>query len=286
MLGNNRRIAILKKISELCKNKSHPFFTQANIRRRAHEKGWPENQMTKSTLSKYFADPEKSYENVPLLFYDVMLDMLNEEEISIPVSHEEDRLSADDFSIVLPMFMDIGPHDEKTARGSLPGDYWSYMPSIERPGAIIKALLRIREQRNGTLSAEELYYYRKPGFVDYVKQKSKGTIASKGDHCLMVLNDPSSKVPKVYILRTTAGTSNQCMKLSGGTMMVSSDTEAVKIMQRKIICIRAKEEVPNRKKHLIEECGMGIHTKDTDDEIIKGLFEVIKPNQQGLGFYI
>ena len=228
---------------------------------------------------------KKNYENVPLLFYDVMLDMLKEENISIPVSHEEDRLSADDFSSVLPMFMDIGPHDEKTARASLPGDYWSYMPSIERPGGIIKALLRIQEERNGTLSAEELYYYRKPGFVDYVKQKSKGTIASKGDHCLMILNDPSSKIPKVYLLRTAAGTS-KCMKLSGGTMMVSSDTDAVKIMQRKIICIRSKDKVPHDKQTLIEEYGMGIHTQDTDDEIIKGLFEAIKPNQQGLGFYI
>ena len=69
-------------------------------------------------------------------------------------------------------------------------------------------------------------------------------------------------------------------------MTVNPDTDAVKIMQRKITCIRSKGPIPTDKKVLIEEHGMGIHTKDTEDKIIQGLFETLTPKQQGQAFYI
>ena len=286
MLSNQRKISILDKAAELCKSKSYSGFTQANIMRRAQKAGWPENQTTKGTLSKYLNAPEASYNNVPPLFFDVILEMFKEENVSIPLSPEDERLCTTDFPHVLSMFMNIGDHDQRQARESLPGEYWAYMPSIEKKDSIIKFVLRIKETREGTLSAEELFYYPKEGFSDIVKQKSSGFIVGKTGHSMMVLNDPSSYLPKIYLLRNIMGPSNKCFSLSGGTMTVNPDTDAVKIMQRKITCIRSKEPIPTDKKVLIEEHGMGIHTKDTEDEIIQGLFETLTPKQQGQAFYI
>lgn len=286
MLSNQRKISILDKASELCKSKSHPNFTQANIMRRAQNEGWPENQTTKGTLSKYLNAPETSFNNVPSLFYDVILEMFKEENISIPLSPEDERLCATDFPHVLSMFMNIGKHDQRQARESLPGEYWAYMPSIEKKDCIIKFLLRIKETREGTLSAEELFYYPKEGFSDIVKQKSSGYIVGQTGHSMMILNDPSSYLPKVYLLRNIMGPNKKCFSLSGGTMTVNPDTDAVKIMHRKINCIRSKEPIPTDKKILIEKHGMGLHTRDTNDKIIKGMFETLTPNQQGQAFYI
>lgn len=286
MLSDNKKVYILEKASELCKSKSYPNFTQANIIRRAHKEGWPENQTTKSTLSKYLGSPETAYSNVPLIFYDVMLDMMKEDGETFSISKEQERLSTDDFPHILSMFMNIGDHDDKEARESLPGDYWAYMPSIEKPDCIVKFLLRIKETRDGTLSAEELFYYNKDGFSDVMKQKSSGYIVGKNGHSMMVLNDPSSHLPKLYLLRNIMGPNNKCFSFSGGTMTVNADSDAVKIMQRKIKCIRSKDPITTDKKALIEQYGMGLHTRETNDEIIKGMFETLTPNKQGQAFYI
>ncbi len=108
MLSNQRKISILDKAAELCKSKSYSDFTQANIMRRAQKAGWPENQTTKGTLSKYLNAPGTSYKNVPPLFFDVILEMFKEENVSIPLSPEDERLCATDFPHVLSMFMNIG----------------------------------------------------------------------------------------------------------------------------------------------------------------------------------
>ncbi len=283
MLGDKRKIAILKKIAQLCKSKSHPTFTQANIRRRAHEKGWPENQKTKGTLSKYLNTPETSYENVPVVFYDVMLEMLREEEINLP---SDEQPSITDFYAALSAFMGISPDEDSETKETLPGTYWMYMPSISRPGCIVKALLYIREERSGSLSAEELMYYPNEGCSGHVKQISKGHIVGKDGHSLMILNDPSSYMPKLYMMRTIIGPNRKALRLSGGGMMVNTDTDSVKIFQRKIVCVRTKEALPKDKKTLIEKHGMGIHGKDTKDEVIRGLFDTMTPREHGQAVYI
>ncbi len=285
MPGKQRKISILKKSAELCKDKSHPNFTQANIIRNAHKAGWPENQTTKGTLSKYLSAPETAHDNVPLVFYDVMLDMLKDENIDLPPL-DDTHLNGSDLSHVLGLFMDAGEQDQKQARQSLPGEYWSYTPSIEKPGCIVKFLLRIKENREGTLTAEELYYYPKDGFTDVVKQKSSGYIIGKSGHSIMVMKDPSSYLPKVYLMRIVVGPNGKCFSLSGGNMMVNPDIDAVKIMQRKLVCIRSKHPVPTDKEVLIKEHGMGIHSKETEDEVIRGLFETLTPRAQGQAFYI
>lgn len=283
MLGDKRKIAILKKIAQLCKSKSHPTFTQANIRRRAHEKGWPENQKTKGTLSKYLNAPETSYENVPVVFYDVMLDMLREEEINLPV---DEQPSITDFYAALSGFMGISTDEDSEAKEALPGTYWMYFPSISKPNCIVKALLHIKEERSGSLSAEELMYYPNEGCSGDVKQISKGHIVAKDGHSLMMLNDPSSYMPKLYMMRTIIGPNRKALRLSGGGMMVNTDTDSVKIFQRKIVCVRTKEALPKDKKTLIEKHGMGIHGKDTKDEVIRGLFDTMTPREHGQAVYI
>ncbi len=284
MLSDKRKISILKKIAQLCKSKSHPTFTQANIRRRAHEKGWPENQKTKGTLSKYLNTPETSYENVPIVFYDVMLEMLKEEEINLPTS-KEDAPTINDFYAALSAFMSISPDEDSEAKEALPGTYWMYMPSISRPGCIVKALLYIREERSGSLSAEELMYYPNEGCSGHVKQISKGHIVGKDGHSLMMLNDPSSYMPKLYMMRTVIGPNRKSLRLSGGGMMVNTDTDSIKIMHRKIVCVRTKEALPKDKKTLIEKHGMGIHDKYTKDEVILGLFDTLSSSKHGQAFF-
>ncbi|MCK5385536.1 MAG: hypothetical protein KAJ29_08135 [Alphaproteobacteria bacterium] len=91
----------------------------------------------------------------------------------------------------------------------------------------------------------------------------------------MILNDPSSYLPKIYLMHMFSSPKNKCLKFSGRGIMVTPDTDVVKIIQRKILFIRAKENVPTDKMTLIKECGMGIHTKDTTDDVVKGLFETL-----------
>lgn len=287
MLPDKRKIEILKKIAQLCKSKSHPTFSQANIRRRAHEKGWPENQKTKGTLSKYLNNPDTSYENVPLVFYDVMLEMLKEEGINLPSAGTKSQ-DTQEFYTALAAFMNISADEDIESKTSLPGTYWMYMPSISRPECIIKALLQIREDRSGSLTADELLYYPNEGCTGFVKQTSKGNVVSKDGHCLLMLNDPSSYLPKIYLLRTVLGPNRKCLKLSGGGMMVNSDTDSVKIVQRKLLFIRTKEILPKDKKILIEQYGMGFHDKNTKDEVIRELFknDHMKPQQRGQTVFI
>lgn len=280
MLHDQHKIEILKKIAQLCKSKFHPTFSQAHIRRRVQKYGWPNNLLTKSTLSKYLKDPETNCKNVPEIFYTVMQEMLREENIILPLPEKIDRLNANDTYNVLSLFMNINTSDQTQAKMSLPGIYWTYMPSISKPGCIIKAMLNIQED-NGSLIAEELFYYRKEGYSGYVKQVSKGYILEKDGHALMILNDPSSPLPKLYIMRLILGPNKKCLSLSGGGMMVNSDIDAVKIMQRKIVCIRIKENLTLDKKSLIEKHGIGIHSQDTKDSVVKGLFKTMDPHQHG-----
>ena len=275
MLCNHKKIAILKKAADICKGKSHPQFTQAEIIRSAQKVGHPDNQTTKGTLSKYLAQPETCFENVPLIFYDVILDMFKEQNIEFSFSNEDQRLSAADFPHVLGMFMDVSERDQKLAKQSLPGDYWGYMPSIEKAGCIVKFVLRIRENREGVLTAEELFYYPKDGFSDIVKQRSQGYILGKNGHNFMILDDQSSYLPKVYVMRTDLSPSQKCMGFDGGTMTVSSNHHGIRTVQRKIRCVRSKEPIPQNKKLLIETHGVGIHKPDTKDAVIRQLFETL-----------
>ncbi len=271
MLNKHKKIAILNKAVELCKSKSHPAFTQAEIIRKAQDAGHNNNHITKGTLSKYLASPETSYEKFPPLFYDVILDMFKEH--GIEVSDDEQRLSPADLPHILSMFMDISEQDKKLGRQSLPGDYWGYMPSIEKKGCIVKLVLRIKENREGVLTAEELFYYHKEGFSDVVKQRSQGYILEKNRHCLMILDDPSSYLPKVYILRKEPSTSNKCIGFEGGSLIVSPSDIGVNTIQRKIRFTRSKEAIPHNKEALINEHGIGIHRPDTDDAVVRSLFE-------------
>ncbi len=273
MIGNHKKIAILRKAADICKRKTHPKFTQAEIIRNAHKAGHPDNQTTKGTFSKYLAQPETSYENVPLVFYDVILDMFKEQDIEFSFSNEGQQLNAADLPHVLSLFMDVSERDQKLARQSLPGDYWGYMPSIEKPGCIVKFVLRIKENREGVITAEELFYYPKDGFSDIVKQRSQGYVLSKNGHNFIILDDPSSYLPKVYVMRMELSPSQRCLGFDGGTIIVSSNHQGIGTVQRKIRCTRSKDGIPNNKKVLIEEHGVGIHSSDTDDAVIQQLFD-------------
>lgn len=275
MLGNHKKIAILRKAADICKSKSHPYFTQAEIIRHAQKAGHPDNQTTKGTFSKYLAQPETYFENVPLVFYDVILDMFKEQNIEFSFSSEDQRLSVADFPHVLGMFMDVSERDQKLAKQSLPGDYWGYMPSIEKAGCIVKFVLRIRENREGVITAEELFYYPKDGFSDIVKQCSQGYILGKNGHNFMILDDPSSYLPKVYLLRAELSPSQKCIGFDGGTIIVSSNRHGIRTVQRKIRCTRSKEPIPQNKDVLIETHGVGIHKPDTKDAVIQQLFETL-----------
>lgn len=275
MLDNHKKIAILRKAADICKSKSHPHFTQAEVIRNAQKSGHPDNQTTKGTFSKYLAQPETFFENVPLVFYDVILDMLKEQNIEFSVSNEDQRMSAADLPHVLGMFMDVSERDQKLARQSLPGDYWGYMPSIEKAGCIVKFVLRIKENREGAITAEELFYYPKDGFSDIVKQRSQGYILGKNGHNFMILDDQSSYLPKVYVMRTDLSPSQKCMGFDGRTMTVSSNHHGIRTVQRKIRCTRSKEPIPQNKKLLIETHGVGIHKPDTKDAVIRQLFETL-----------
>lgn len=273
MIGNHKKIALLRKAADICKSKSHPQFTQAEIIRKAHKAGHPDNQTTKGTLSKYLSHPETSYENVPLVFYDVILDMLKEQNIEFSFSNEDQRLSASDLPHVLSMFMDVSERDQKLARQSLPGDYWGYIPSVEKPGCIVKFVLRLKENREGVITAEELFYYPKDGYSDIIKQRSQGYVLSKNGHNFIILDDPSSYLPKVYVMRMELSPSQKCLGFDGGTITVSSNHHGIRTAQRKIRCTRSKDPIPQNKDVLIDEHGVGLHTPDTDDSVIRQLFD-------------
>lgn len=273
MLNKNKKIAILNKAVELCKSKSYPNFSQAEIIRKAQDAGQDNNSITKGTLSKYLASPETSYVKFPPLFYDVILDMFKEHKIDFSFSDDEQRLSPSDLPHVMSMFMDISEQDKKTGRQSLPCDYWGYMPSIEKEGCIVKLVLRIKENREGVLTAEEKFYYNKEGFVDVVKQQSQGYIFEKNRHCLMILNDPSSYLPKMYVLRKEPSTSNKCIGFEGGSLIVSPSGIGINTIQRKIRFTRSKQPITSNKEALINEHGIGIHKPDTEDAVVRSLFD-------------
>lgn len=273
MVGNHKKIAILKMAADICKSKSHPHFTQAEIIRKAHKAGHPDNQTTKGTLSKYLSHPETSYENVPHVFFDVILDMFKEQSIEFSFANEDQRLSTADLPHVLSMFMDISERDQKHARQSLPGDYWAYIPSVEKPGCIVKFVLRIRENREGVITAEELFYYPKDGFSDIIKQRSHGYVLSKNGHNFIILNDPSSYLPKIYVMRTELSPSQKCLGFDGGTLTLSSNHHGIRPAQSKIRCTRSKEPIPQDKETLIKTHGVGLHAPDTNDSVIRQLFD-------------
>ncbi len=288
ILSQQKRIALLKKAKELFAYKSYPNFKQVRVIELATKKKEEllQNNMnnvdlkliTKGPFCMHLKNPETSFINIPDLFYLAILQMMEENEIDLSFLNKELRLNTSDLPQVLSMFMEISEQDEKLGKQSLPGDYWGYMPSIEKKGCIVKFVLRIKQNKDGALTSEELFYYRKEGYSDYFKQKSEGYIIEKNMHCLMVLRDASSYyMPKVYMLRKEPSTSNKCLGFEGGSLIVSPSGIGVNTIQRKIRFTRSKEAIPHNKEALINEHGIGIHKPDTDDAVARSLFEKLLP---------